>query len=142
MTWFLLDTNHLSEAIRPVSRVRDRLQQSRLDGHVFGVCVPILCELEVGIQQTAEPDEYRQRLRELSRHIRIWPLERDLVPLFAEVVGVLRQRGRVLGQIDMLIAALCRHKDLKLLTADRDFEALPEIRTENWMVGPSAEVES
>jgi len=30
-------------------------------------------------------------------------------------------------------AALARHMDLTLLTADRDFEALPDLRVENWL---------
>ena len=32
-----------------------------------------------------------------------------------------------------MIAALCRQQGLTLLTADRDFEALPDIRVENWL---------
>jgi len=52
MIWYLLDTNHLSEAIRPVSAIRTRLRKERLAGHVFGTCVPALGELETGIQQT------------------------------------------------------------------------------------------
>ena len=52
MTRYLLDTNHLSRAIRRVSVLRDRIGQHRLRGDRFATCVPILCELEVGIQQT------------------------------------------------------------------------------------------
>ena len=33
----------------------------------------------------------------------------------------------------MMQAALARQMQLTLLTADRDFEALPEIPTENWL---------
>jgi len=35
-----------------------------------------------------------------------------------------------------MLAALALHDNRTLLTADRDFEALPEIRTENWLVDP------
>jgi tRNA(fMet)-specific endonuclease VapC len=137
MTWFLIDTNHLSAAIRPVSPVRNRLLQTRRAGHVLGVCMPILGELEAGIQQTADPDSYRQRLRELSRHLRIWPLEPVLARPFGEIANWVRTQGRVLGQIDLLIAALCRHMNLVLLTSDRDFNALPDLRTENWLSEPT-----
>jgi len=46
MAGFLLDTNHLGEAIRPVSRVRERIEQARRAGLRVGTCVPVLCELE------------------------------------------------------------------------------------------------
>ena len=32
-----------------------------------------------------------------------------------------------------MLAALCRQMNLTLLTTDRDFEALPDIRVENWV---------
>jgi len=46
----------------------------------------------------------------------------------------LRSRGRVLSQVEMMLAALARVMDLTLVTADRDFEALSDLRTENWLV--------
>ncbi|HEY1861547.1 MAG TPA: hypothetical protein VGG61_14395 [Gemmataceae bacterium] len=48
MKRFLLDTNHIGEAIGRVSVVRDRLQQMHRQGIVFGTCGPVLCELLVG----------------------------------------------------------------------------------------------
>jgi hypothetical protein len=32
-------------------------------------------------------------------------------------------------------AALCRHMDLTLLSTDRDFDALPDLRREGWVTG-------
>jgi tRNA(fMet)-specific endonuclease VapC len=44
----------------------------------------------------------------------------------------LRRRGQVLSQVDLLLAALARQMNRTLLTSDRDFDAIPGIRTENW----------
>ena len=52
---------------------------------------------------------------------------------YGEIYVDLRRRGRVLSQVDMMIAALARQMGLTLLTADRDFEALPDLRIENWL---------
>lgn len=52
---------------------------------------------------------------------------------FGRIRLQLVQMGRSLSQIDMMIAACCRLGDLTLLTTDRDFEALPDIPTENWL---------
>jgi len=53
--------------------------------------------------------------------------------IYAEIYHDLRARGRVLSQVDMMLAALSRSLDATLLTDDRDFEALPDLRIENWL---------
>src|SRR5262245_1545328 len=136
MSRYLLDTNHLSVAIHPVSNLRDRLRQARTRGHVLGICVPVLCELEIGIAQTSDPDANHRRLRFLLGSVRIWPFDAAVAPAYAAIYADLRRRGRVLSQIDLLIATLCRQMNLTLLTSDRDFEALPDLRTENWLIDP------
>jgi len=69
----------------------------------------------------------------LLRQIRIWPLELPMALIYAEIYHDLRARGRVLSQVDMMLAALSRSLDATLLTDDRDFEALPDLRIENWL---------
>jgi hypothetical protein len=59
MDGFLLDTNHLSEALRPVSRVRDRIGQVRIQGFRVGTCIPALCELEAVLPVGKRGDVYR-----------------------------------------------------------------------------------
>mgnify|MGYP000844951723 CR=1 FL=1 len=134
MAGYLLDTNQLSEAIRPVFRVRERIAEERSAGLRIGTCVPALCELEAGIQLLAKRDAYRRVLARLLSRVRIWPIEREVALAYGEVFHELRRRGRVLSQVDMMLAALARVMDLTLVTADRDFEALPDLRTEDWLV--------
>jgi predicted nucleic acid-binding protein len=45
----------------------------------------------------------------------------------------LKRRGRVLSQVDMMLAALARQMTLTIITSDQDFTALPDIPTENWL---------
>jgi predicted nucleic acid-binding protein len=87
---FLVDTNHLSALINPVSRLRERLFQEHRTGGRFRSCVPVICEVEVGIQDSSHAESYRR-------------------------------------------AAIARYTKWTLLTSDRDFEALPDLRTENWV---------
>jgi tRNA(fMet)-specific endonuclease VapC len=134
MTRYLLDTNHLGEAIRPVSHLRDRIRAARAAGHVFGVCVLVLGEIEAGICQTAAPDEYRRRLRQILKDIRVWPLDPPVGRIYGDLFVDAQARGRTLGSVDLFLAALCRHMDLVLLTSDHDFDGVPEQHAENWLV--------
>jgi len=58
-----------------------------------------------------------------------------IVDRYAEVYHELQKAGRALSQVDMLLAALARHLNATLLTTDEDFQALPDIQTDNWLVG-------
>jgi tRNA(fMet)-specific endonuclease VapC len=130
---YLLDTNHLSAALGRVWPLRERLHQAYRQGRRFGTCVPALCELEVGIQQTRRPQALRRALDRLLREVRVWPLDLPLARVFGEIYLTLQARGRSLSHVDIVLAALTRQMNLTLLTVDRDFEALPEVPTENWL---------
>jgi len=134
MAIYLLDCNHLSPALRTTSPIRNRIEQSRLSGHRFVTCHPVLCELESGIQLTPRPDRTRHQLNELLRHVRLWPLERKTTEHYGSIFNELRRAGRVLSQVDMILAAMARQHSLTLLTSDRDFEALADLKVENWAV--------
>jgi tRNA(fMet)-specific endonuclease VapC len=131
---YLLDCNHLSAALRKVSPVRERIHLGRRAGHRFISCYPVLCELEVGIQQTSKPEENRRRLAQLLRHVRLWPLDADIARFYGAIYLDLRRSGRALSQVDMILAALARLHKLTVLTTDRDFEALSDLHVENWTI--------
>ncbi len=137
MAGYLLDSNHLGQAVTPASTVRRRLEGARKAGARFGTCVPVLCEIEAGVQQVRYPDEYRHNLKRLLHHAKIWPLDLQTAQLYGEIYLELREKSRILSQVDMMLAALTRQMRLTLLTTDRDFEALPKVRTENWTVAGS-----
>lgn len=129
---YLLDTNHLGTAVTPASPVRRRLVELRRSGARVGTCVPVLCELEAGLQQVREPERYREQLDRLLRQVTIWPLDLETARLYGDIYIDLRRRGRVLSQCDMMLAALARRMGLILVTTDTDFDALPTVARENW----------
>ena len=122
-----------SESVRRVSVVRDRIQQLYRQGTVFGTCGPVLCELLVGVLQRKDAEATRRRLEKLLQVVRIWPVDLAVADRYGEVYQELQKAGRALSQVDLMLAAMCRHSNLTLLTADQDFGALPDILTENWL---------
>jgi predicted nucleic acid-binding protein len=54
-----------------------------------------------------------------------------MVRAYGELYRDLRARGRVLSQVDIMLAALARSMDLIVVTSDHDVEALPDLRFEN-----------
>lgn len=133
MTGYLLDTNHLGAALDGSAAVYQRILAVRRQGHRVGSCAGVLCELAVGIEQTARREANWKALRVFLHQVRIWPVDLATARTYGHVYNELRAKGRVLSQVDMTLAALARRMKLVLLTTDRDFEALPDVKTENWM---------
>jgi tRNA(fMet)-specific endonuclease VapC len=63
----------------------------------------------------------------------MWPVDTQTARHYGAVYLELRRQGRVLSQVDMMLAALARQHDITVLTTDRDFEALADIKVENWV---------
>jgi tRNA(fMet)-specific endonuclease VapC len=133
MPGFSLDTNHVSEATRPVSRMRERIAQARRTGLHVGTCIPVLCELEAALATSARRQYHHRTLEHLLTRVHIWPIDRPVAQMYGELYRDLRARGRALSQVDIMVAALARVMNLTLLTTDLDFQALPDLRVENWL---------
>lgn len=85
MTRFLLDTNHLGEALNRVSVVRDRIQQLNRQGVPIATSGPVLCELLVGVVLRTDAQPTRRRLDHLLKIVRIWPLDMQIAERYSEV---------------------------------------------------------
>ena len=68
------------------------------------------------------------------RQVAVWPLQHSTARLYGEIYQDLRRRGRVPSQVDMMLAALAREMKLTLVSSDSDFDALPDLRREDWTV--------
>lgn len=99
---------------------------------ILGTCLPVLCEIEAGMRQVRQQAKYRRDLDHLLLQLKLWPIDRETARLYGDLHQELRRRGRVLSQVDIMVAALARQFQLTLLTTDRDFEALPDLPTADW----------
>jgi tRNA(fMet)-specific endonuclease VapC len=134
VTRFILDTNHVGDGFRKVSAVRDRIQQMKKRGHLFATCGPVLCEVAVGFPEGEAGASMRLRLKRFLTQLKIWQVDLSIVDHYADLYHELKAAGRALSQVDKMVAALARHRSAVILTSDSDFQALPDIPTENWLV--------
>jgi predicted nucleic acid-binding protein len=132
MPAYLLDTNHVGLAVDRASLVGQRMVEARLTGIRLGTCLPVLCEIEAGLRQVRQKVKYRRDLTHLLLQLRLWPIDLKTTRIFGDIYMELRRAGRVLSQIDIMVASLARQMKLTILTTDRDFDALPDIRTDDW----------
>lgn len=139
MTGFLLDTNVISETVKP--RPEDRVLAwvaDRAPGELF-LAAMTFAELARGARKLADT----RRGRELERWIhgalarqfagRILPFDREAAAIWAEIMGGGDRIGRTRPAADAQIAAVARRRGLTLATRNtRDFAEMDVELLDPW----------
>ena len=112
----LLDTNHLSAAIRRVSPVRDRIRRTIRDGVRVGTTMPVLCELEAAIHQTNQRclKPFPHPVMNTRPTIFLSDVSHEIGSFFDVVQSVIEMRGAALS-IKFTLQPMARHEHSRSL---------------------------
>ena len=132
MTAYLLDTNHASSLVTLRHHLRQRYFATAQAGDEFAICIPVLAEVLFGLGLLPRAEANRQEWQQLRQQINCYQVEEIDANQAAELQILLRRKGWKLDTIDAMIAAIALRYDLILLTSDKDFSAIPNLKTENW----------
>lgn len=133
MTSYLLDTNHASPLVTRDHPLRRRIHDAIQTGDTFAMTVANLAEVLYGIGTLPRAAQNRSEWERLRQAFRVYAIEeRDAVES-AEIRVRLRRSGRQIGTIDAMLAVVAIRYSLVLLTADRDFDAVPGLQQANWL---------
>jgi predicted nucleic acid-binding protein len=124
----ILDTNALSavadgeaSAVKLVARA-DRL----------AVPVIVLGEYRLGIAQSRHRTSYERWLREWIAAVTVLDIDERTTHAYAAVALELKNKGGPIPANDLWIAALCRQHVLPILSRDRHFDLVSELRRIDW----------
>lgn len=125
----IADTNAIIDFIRPDRRIPPPLLSVK---EIF-VPLPAVGELFAGAHHSTSMEKNLQRVEYV---LAMWPVLSPDIDT-SRVYGRLRgnsARNRIGAALmnDLWIAALCIQHDLPLLTNDRGFDNIPELRTIHW----------
>lgn len=136
MTRYLLDTNICIYLInkRPESLVL-RLKKSMKAG--IGLSSITLSELEYGVQKSQRPQENAVNLMRFLLPFEILSYDDKAAEAYGIIRADLERQGRVIGNLDMLIAAHAKSLDTTLVTNnEKEFRRIPGLCVENWTRPP------
>ena len=68
-------------------------------------------------------------LKDFLTTVTVLGIDEEVCIIFGREMAGLRQVGRTVGDMDLLIAATALRLDLTLLTADHDFERIENLTT-------------
>ena len=128
MTNYLLDSNHASPLVTLFHPLRKQVLSEMKEGHTFAIAVPILTETVFGFSLLSRAAENLAEWLRLRESIPCYIPDEEDAYLAAELQVSLRRRGRQLETVDALIAATALHHGLLLLTSDKDFDSVPDLK--------------
>ncbi|PWF46714.1 type II toxin-antitoxin system VapC family toxin [Massilia glaciei] len=125
----MLDTNTVSDLLKGGATVA-RLQMSP----VADVCISAVTEGELLFWLAKRPGATRLHaaVREFLRHVESVPWDSDAAASYGTLRASMTSSGKVLGALDMMIAAHALAIGLTLVTHDQAFSMVPGLLLDDW----------
>jgi tRNA(fMet)-specific endonuclease VapC len=132
---YLLDTNMASYVIKGnVPAVRDRLVKVPMSE--IGISVVTEAELRFGVARKPAATRLKRAVEEFLIRVEILPWDSEAAQHYAMLRGALEDAGAPMGNMDMMIAAQALAAGAVLITHDRVFHRVKQLRVEDWTRQP------
>lgn len=130
---YMLDTNICIYLIKKKpAGVIQRLQSLRISD--VGLSSITLAELEYGVEKSQRPDQNRWALTEFLSPLDILSFDAAAAQRYGAIRSRLEKSGKVIGSMDLLIAAHALSLGAVLVTNNAsEFRRVEELTVENWV---------
>ena len=130
---FMLDTNMVSYIAKGHSKAARARMLNLEDDEVFCLSVITEAEIRYGLAKRPEATLLRERMEWFLAAVKVLPWGRDEAGAYGSLRAKLESSGESLQNMDMLIAAHAIATGAVLVTNDRAFAQVDDLRsTVNW----------
>jgi tRNA(fMet)-specific endonuclease VapC len=99
----------------------------------IGISSITVAELEFGVQKSRYPSENQEALEQFLLPLVVLDFDHQAARAYGKLRVLLESRGRVIGALDMLIAAHALSQNLPLATNNvKEFSRVPGLKVLNW----------
>jgi len=129
---YLIDTNICIYVMnkRPVDVIK-RFKQ--FNPGEIGISTITVSELQYGVAKSTHRKENQHRLDEFLAPLEILVYDEIAARTYGDIRFQLEKRGKLLGPLDILIAAHALSQNLIMVTNnDREFKRIKNLEVENW----------
>ena len=124
---YLIDTSWAVAYLRNNREAQERLHTFESEG--LATSIIVVAELFRGVFLSSDPAKGESILEDFLAGVTVLGINYDIALVFGREDARLRRQGDQMGVLDLLIASTALHYDLTILTSDRDFERLEDLRT-------------
>lgn len=125
---YLLDTNIIIALFASDTNI---LQKLKNIPEIFLSSI-VLGELYYGVFKSANTEKNFQRIDELRKTLTVLSCDDNTAVLYGKIKNKLREKGKPIPENDIWISAVCLQNNLKLITRDKHFEEVEDLRLEYW----------
>ena len=123
---YLIDTNIVIDHFRGEPQVISFLQKAQQSG--LAISVISIGEILEGLVGQPKEGKRRKDLEDFLVATKVLDVDRKTVEIFAKTRTDLRDKGKLIENFDILIAATAIEHNLTLVTKDKDFERIEGLQ--------------
>lgn len=129
-TSWMLDTNTVSHILKGNPQALKNLSRTPM----ANVCISVITEgeLRFGIAKRPQATRLQQIVGEFLQRITVEPWESSTADTYGRLRASLEASGKVVGALDLLIAAHALDLNAVLVTNDAGFCKITHLKTEDW----------
>ena len=129
---WMLDTDTCSYVLKRHDPSLERMFQQRSDD--IAISMVVYAELKYGAAKAAHNTGLLGDIREFVRDLVILPWDKSAAEAYGELRHALQSKGRIIGALDMMIAAHALSLNAVLVTNNqKHFKVVPGLKIENWV---------
>jgi tRNA(fMet)-specific endonuclease VapC len=127
---YLIDTDWVIDHLNQIEPVVARLKELRPQGLALSIIT--LAELYEGVYYSRDPGKSESALEAFLTDVTVLGIDEEISKRFGKERGRLRQEGKLIGDLDLLIGATALQHHLILLTNNRrHFELIEGLQMES-----------
>lgn len=125
---FLLDTNTVIALFGDEASVKEHLAQA---DEVF-VSSIVLGELYYGAFKSSHAEDNLRRIDDFATSCAVLCCDKDTAKEYGSIKNKLREKGTPIPENDIWISAIAKQHDIILVTSDKHFEEVEDLKQEIW----------
>ena len=131
---YLFDTSAVSALLKQNKSIVKRINDITDKGEKIFISVITSYEVKRGIfaANATKKLEYYETL--CQQYEILWIDNLEISQKAAEIHAHLKQRGQPIQDADIFIAATALSKNLTVVTTDKHFWRIPNLKVENWLI--------
>ena len=130
---YMLDTNSIVYARN--NRPEDAIKRfQKYSPEEYCISAISMAELEYGVCNSSKPEQNRLALMHFLSGIAVVPFDAYAAREYGHIRFLLKSKGALIGENDLLIASHAKALNLTLITNNtKEFERVEGLKIENWV---------
>jgi tRNA(fMet)-specific endonuclease VapC len=127
---YMLDTNMVSHFIKGINNVRNKVVSVPMSE--LGISAITEGELLFGLAKKPDAKQLSIVVHEFLIRVDVLPWDSAVAAYYGKLRADMQKKGKILGNLDLLIAAHALTLGLVLITNDRAFTQVEGLKIEDW----------